>query len=104
MEECIFCNIANKQAQAEIVYEDERFFVFPDIHPKAPVHLLIVPKKHIPSLREVEEKDTELMGEMLLVAKKVGRERDMKGYKLQMNVGKEGGQEIDHIHLHFLAQ
>lgn len=103
MDDCIFCKIAQKEAPAEIVYEDEHFVVFPDIHPKAPVHLLIVPKKHIASLVEVQAGDRELMGEMLLVAQKVARAKGVKGFQLQMHVGKEGGQIIDHIHLHLLA-
>ncbi len=102
--DCIFCNIAQKAAPADIVYEDNAFVVFRDIHPKAPVHLLIVPRKHIATLQEVQESDTELMGKLLLTAQKVAREKQLKGYKLQMSVGKEGGQEVDHIHFHLLAQ
>ena len=101
---CVFCKIANKEAPAEIVYEDEEFLAFPDIRPKAPVHLLVIPKKHIATLQEVTERDIELMGTLLLTAQKVGRLKQLKGYKLQMNVGKEGGQEVDHVHLHLLAQ
>ena len=100
---CVFCKIANKEAPAEIVYEDEEFLAFPDIRPKAALHLLLIPKKHIPTLHEAEERDMELMGKLLLTAQKVGRLKQLKGYKLQMNVGKEGGQEVDHVHLHLLA-
>lgn len=102
--ECIFCKIANKEAPAEIVYEDEEFAAFPDIHPRAPVHFLIIPKRHIVSLQEVTEHDTELMGKLLLVAQRVAKDRQLKGYRLQIAVGKEGGQEIDHMHLHLLTQ
>jgi len=84
--DCIFCNIAQKAAPADIVYEDNAFVVFRDIHPKAPVHLLIVPRKHIATLQEVQESDTELMGKLLLTAQKVAREKQLKGYKLQMSV------------------
>ena len=101
--ECIFCKIASKHAEAEIIYEDEQFLVFPDIHPKAPVHLLITPKKHIATLNDVEKEDKELMGSLLLLAQKVAKDKQLKGYKLAMNVGKEGGQEIDHLHLHLMA-
>jgi histidine triad (HIT) family protein len=101
--DCIFCKIAKKEAPADIVYEDNEFIVFPDIRPKAPIHLLLVSKKHIPTLQDVSENDTELMGKFLLLAQKVAREKQLKGYKLAMNVGKEGGQEIDHLHLHLLA-
>lgn len=102
--DCIFCKIANKQVPTEIVYEDNEFVVFPDIRPKAPMHLLLVPKKHIPTLQDVPESDTELVGKLVLLAQRVARGKQLKGYKLAMNVGKEGGQEIDHLHLHFLAQ
>ncbi len=101
--DCIFCKIARKETPNLLVYEDEEFVVFPDIRPKAPVHLLLIPKKHIPTLQEVQESDTELMGKLLLTAQKVARAKQLKGYKLAMNVGEEGGQEIDHLHLHFLA-
>ena len=104
MDECIFCRIAQKTVPSDIVYEDEDFLVFPDIRPKAPIHLLIMPKKHIVSLMDVSQEDNKLVKELLLIAKKVAEEKNIKGYKLQMNVGKDGGQEIDHIHLHLLAQ
>jgi len=103
MGDCVFCEIAAKEAPAKIVYEDEQFIAFPDIHPKAPFHVLLIPKKHIPSLNEVGKEDTELMGRLLLTAQKVAQENHLKGYKLAMHVGKEGGQEVDHLHLHLLA-
>lgn len=101
---CVFCKIAKKEAPTDIVYEDEEFLVFPDIRPKAALHLLLIPKKHIPTLQEAEERDRELMGKLLLTAPKVARLKQLKGYKLQMNVGAEGGQEVEHLHLHLLAQ
>jgi len=101
--DCIFCKIARKEADADIVYEDEQFLVFPDIHPKAPTHLLVIPKEHIPTLNDVHENDKEMLGNFLLCAQKVAKERSLKGYKLEMHVGKQGGQEIDHLHLHILA-
>jgi histidine triad (HIT) family protein len=101
--DCIFCKIANKEVAAEIVYEDGEVAAFPDIHPKAPVHMLIIPKQHITSLQEVTEHDTELMGKLLVTAKKVAENKQLQGYKLQVNVGKQGGQEIDHIHVHLLG-
>ncbi|OHA64975.1 MAG: histidine triad nucleotide-binding protein [Candidatus Wildermuthbacteria bacterium RIFCSPLOWO2_01_FULL_48_29] len=103
MEDCIFCKIAAKEAPAKIVYEDEQFIVFPDINPKAPFHVLLMPKKHIKSLQEVAEGDTELMGRLIITAQKVAQGNHLKGYKLAMHVGKEGGQEVDHLHLHLLA-
>jgi histidine triad (HIT) family protein len=93
-----------KEIPANIVLEEERFLVFHDIKPKAPLHLLIIPKKHIHSIDHVEIQDKELLGELILTSQKVARMHKLKGYKLQINVGREGGQMIDHIHLHLLAE
>ena len=103
MEECLFCNIAQKKVPSDIVHEDEKFFVFKDINPKASFHVLIVPKKHIESVDHVELQDKELMGELILCAQKVAREKSLEGYKLAVNVGRKGGQLIDHLHLHLLS-
>ncbi len=90
---------------SEIIYENHRFICIKDIHPKADIHLLILPKKHIPSVNHLESKDKELIGEMFLVAKKVAKKQKIadKGYKLIFNVGRGGGQLIDHLHLHLLS-
>lgn len=104
MEGCLFCKIARKEVPSKIVLEDEKFLVFHDIQPKAPLHLLIIPKKHIQSIDHIAIEDKELMGELILTSQKVARQHDLKGYKLQINVGREGGQVIDHIHLHLLAE
>lgn len=101
--ECIFCKITNKKIPADIVYEDKKLIVFKDIHPLANVHLLIVPKKHIPSVDHLEIKDKTLMGELILAAKKIAKKENLKGYKLAINVGRAGGQIIDHLHFHLLA-
>lgn len=103
MKDCLFCKITNKKAPAEIVYEDEKSCAFKDINPKAPTHLLIVPKKHIESIDHLKAKDKELMGELILVAKKIAKEKKLEGYKLQINVGRPAGQIIDHLHLHLLS-
>ena len=101
---CIFCKIANKEIPANVVYEDDKFIAFKDINPKAPIHLLIVPKKHIQSLNHLELKDKEFIGELILVAQKIAREQKVSnGYKLIFNVGRGGGQVISHLHLHLLA-
>lgn len=104
MEDCIFCKIVRKEIPADIVLDEENFLVFHDIEPKAPLHLLIIPKKHIPSVDHVELEDKELMGELILTSQKVARLYNLKGYRLQINVGREGGQMVDHIHLHLLAE
>lgn len=103
--DCLFCKIINKEVSSEIVYEDDKFISFKDINPKAPIHFLIVPKKHIPSIDHLEIEDKELIGGLFLTAKKIAREQgaSKKGYKLVFNVGKGGGQLIDHIHLHLLS-
>lgn len=102
---CLFCQIINKEVPADIIYEDEKFVVFKDIKPKAPIHLLIVPKKHILSVQHLELEDKELIGKLFLLAKKIAQERGIaeKGYKLVFNVGKGGGQIIEHLHLHLIA-
>jgi len=101
--DCLFCKIIKKEIPSEIVYEDKKVLAFKDIHPKAPVHLLIVPKKHIPSVDHLELRDKGLMGELILTAKKIARKLKLKGYRLQINVGRDGGQIIDHLHLHLLS-
>jgi len=103
--DCIFCKIINKEIPAEIVFEDEKIVVFKDIKPKSPVHLLIVPRKHIASVEELEERDKELVGYLFLTAKKMAKEAEINesGYKLSVNVGEGGGQEVFHLHLHLLG-
>jgi len=103
MKNCLFCKIINKEVPSDIIYEDDKITAFKDIHPKAPVHLLIVPKKHIPSVDHLEMEDKTLMGELILTAQKIAREKKLKGYRLQINVGRPAGQLIDHLHLHLLA-
>ena len=103
MNDCLFCNIVSGKREARIAYKDENFVAFHDINPKASLHLLIIPKKHIESIDHVELKDKELMGEMIMVVQKIAKEQHLKGYKLLINVGREGGQVIDHLHLHLMA-
>ena len=100
---CVFCKIVQKEIPAKIDYEDEEFLVFHDLHPKAPLHLLVVPKKRIVSVQDLQDEDTELAGKLLLTVKKVAAQHNLKGYKLYINVGKEGGQEVDHLHIHLLS-
>ncbi len=106
MENCIFCKIINKELSAEIVFENESLAVFKDINPKAPIHLLIVTKKHIPSLNDIEEGDLTVLGELFFVAKKIAEEKGLKekGYKLVVNIGEGGGQEVFHLHMHLLGK
>ena len=103
--ECIFCKIVNKETPSGIVYENDKIVAFEDIYPLAPVHLLIVPKKHVPSVDHLAVQDKDLMGELILAAQKIAREEGISktGYKLVFNVGRGGGQIIDHLHLHLLG-
>lgn len=105
MDECVFCNIVNKTLDSEILYDDLNLIVIRDILPKAPVHLLVIPKKHIVSVAHAEETDSAMIGQMVLAAKKMGEKFGVgeTGYKLVFNVGRDGGQVIPHLHLHLLG-
>lgn len=105
MECCIFCSISVGTIPSTRLYEDDRVFVIEDLYPKAPIHLLVIPKKHITSIADLEEEDETLVGHMHRVAAKVAKEHyNLPGYKVLFNVNKEGGQEIMHIHLHLLGK
>jgi len=101
-EDCIFCKIINGDFGTEFVYESKNTVVFKDINPKAPVHLLVCPKAHIPSLNELD--DTALMSELLQTVKAVAKKNGLKSYKTQINTGKEAGQEVFHLHIHVLGK
>ncbi len=102
---CVFCKILKKEILAEIIYEDDNLLAFKDIHPLAPIHILIIPKKHIESVNELTDKDIFLAGRMIIVAKKLAQKMKIKkrGYKLLIRVGADGGQEVPHLHLHILG-
>ncbi|HOK00395.1 MAG TPA: histidine triad nucleotide-binding protein [Candidatus Pacearchaeota archaeon] len=101
--DCLFCKIINKEVSSDIIYEDDKFLAFKDINPKAPIHFLIIPKKHITSINHLQEEDKMLIGELIFLAKKIAEEKNLDGYQLHINVGRNGGQIIDHLHLHLLA-
>ena len=101
MTNCIFCKIAKKEVPSKIVYEDKKVIVFKDINPKARVHFLIVPKQHIGSIKS--KGSEKIVKDLIITAKKIAKTKKISGYKLVFNVGKEGGQLINHLHLHFLA-
>lgn len=105
MEDCIFCKIIKREIPADIVYEDEEIIAFKDIQPAAPVHILIIPKKHIPSLVQLEKEDEQLVGKIYTVINKVADLVGVKekGYRVIVNCGKDGGQEVQHLHFHLLA-
>ena len=103
--DCPFCRIVAGKSPAEIEYEDEAVLAFKDIYPKAPVHILIVPKRHIASIMAMEEADAELLGRCLLVARRLGEAKGFaeRGYRVSVNCGPDGGQVVYHVHFHFMA-
>ncbi len=105
MEDCIFCKIIRKEIPSEIVYEDDEIMAFKDIHPAAPIHILVIPKKHIQSLAQLEEKDELLIGKIYTVINKVAEAQGVKekGFRVIVNCGEDGGQEVPHLHFHLLA-
>ncbi len=104
MDNCIFCKIAAKEISSTSVYEDDFLFAFRDLNPQAPEHILIIPKKHIARIENLTIDDTELMGRLLVAAKKIADDLGLKnGYRLVFNNGPDGGQEVEHIHLHLMG-
>ena len=106
--DCLFCKIVAGRIPSKKVYEDEALFAFHDIHPHAPVHFMVVPKAHIPSLAQATEDDAALLGRILLLAPKLALEQGCKpypegGFRVVINTGDEGGQEIHHLHVHVLG-
>lgn len=102
---CVFCQVAAHEKPAAIVYEDEDCLVLKDIHPKAPVHLLVIPRKHISSLNEDLEGDEKLMGHLLTVVGRMAKEQgiDSTGYRTVINTNAEAGQTVFHLHIHILG-
>ena len=102
---CIFCEIVARRRPAEVEYEDDEVLAFRDIYPKAPIHLLIIPKRHIESVMTLDPQDAPLVGRLVLTAKRIGEEKGLaeRGYRLAIHCGPDGGQLVYHIHLHFTA-
>ncbi len=100
-ENCIFCKIANGEIPSQFVYESDNVVVFNDINPQAPVHMLVVPKVHVESLNELEDKN--LMAELFKAVKKSTKKLNIKDYRTVINTGKEAGQEVFHLHIHVMA-
>ncbi len=105
MEDNVFLKIIRREIPTEFLYEDDEVLAFYDIHPIAPVHVLIIPKKPIESIATMEAADVSVVGKMFLVARDIARDLKIseKGYKLLVRVGKDGGQEVPHLHLHLLG-
>ncbi len=105
MKDCLFCKIIKKEIPSEIVYQDETLTVFKDINPAAPIHLLIIPNKHIVSVQEMEPEDEEILGKLFSAAKKAAEVYGISnsGYRLIINNGPDAHQEIPHLHMHLLG-
>ncbi len=103
--DCLFCNISQGQTATEFLFENDTLVVFKDIHPHAPVHLLIVPKKHIRSINDLTDDDRPILAEMIMAARDMAAKAGVSqsGYKLLFNVEKGGGQVIFHLHLHLIG-
>jgi histidine triad (HIT) family protein len=103
--DCIFCRIAKGEVKSNILYQDDKAVAFPDINPKAPVHILVIPRKHIALVSDLTEDDEELMGHLFTVANKLAKERGIAndGYRLVVNCGPHAGQVVNHLHLHILG-
>jgi histidine triad (HIT) family protein len=103
--DCIFCRIVKGEIPAKTVYEDEDFIAFHDIDPRAPTHVLVIPRRHIPSAGALEAGDAGLAGRLVLAGARVAEETGVArgGYRLVLNTGEDGGQSVDHIHMHVLG-
>ncbi len=105
MSDCIFCRIVNQEIPSKIVYEDDEILAFEDVNPLAPIHILLIPKKHIATMDDVTEEDSAVLGRILLKAKEIAAEKGLNenGYRIVNNCKAHGGQEVFHIHFHLLG-
>ena len=105
MDNCLFCKIINGEITATKIYENEHIIAFNDIDPKAPIHILVIPKKHIRSINELNSSDINLAGEIILAAKKIAKDKgiDSKGVRVVFNTNDDGGQTVYHIHMHIMG-
>jgi len=103
--DCLFCKIVKGEIPAKVIYEDEKVLVFEDINPQAPVHTLVIPKKHISTLLEITGEDNELIGYLFQVANNIAKDKGIaeKGFRLVINCNREAGQTVFHVHLHLLG-
>jgi histidine triad (HIT) family protein len=107
MQKCVFCDIVAGKIPATILYQDDKALAFRDIHPQAPTHVLVIPKEHVLSIADLSSKHKELTAHLILVAHEVAKREGLatleKGYRLVINYGREGGQEVPHVHLHLIG-
>lgn len=104
-ENCLFCKIIRKEIPADVVFEDDQVMAITDVNPQAPIHILVLPKRHIATLNDLSDEDQMLCGYLPLTARRIAREKgiDESGYRVVMNCNSEGGQTVYHIHLHLLG-
>lgn len=104
-EDCLFCKIISKTIPAEIVFENQELIAIKDVHPQAPVHLLVIPKTHKSSVLDLEDSDQDIMGAIILKVKKLAQEKgiDSSGFRMVLNCGEDGGQTVSHIHFHLMG-
>jgi histidine triad (HIT) family protein len=100
---CLFCKIVTGELPADRIYEDDEVLAFKDIHPQAPFHCLVIPKSHVATLNDFLPQQSALLGNLLLIAKRIAAEHGLPGYRVAMNVNREGGQIVFHAHLHVLG-
>lgn len=103
MSDCVFCKIVSKEIPSSLEHEDDLCMAFPDINPRAKKHLLIIPKKHIPTMKDVSPEDEGVLGRMLAVASDLAKKHGMNDYRLLISTGKGAGQEVFHVHLHLMS-
>ena len=102
--DCIFCKIVQNEISSKKIYEDEEIIAFNDLDPQAPVHVLIIPKVHIKSADEINNKNKDVIGKIFMVASKIAKEKGLNdGYRIVNNCGEDGGQSVQHLHFHLLA-
>lgn len=104
MEECIFCKIIKGEIPSSKLYEDEEILAFKDINPLAPVHILVIPKKHIETADDISEEDEATIGKIFTIIKKLAKENNLKnGYRIINNCGEDAGQQVKHLHFHLIG-
>lgn len=102
--DCLFCKIANKEIPSQVVYEDDQVFAFKDINPQAPAHVLVIPKKHIPALTDIQRTDYQLMADVFTAVNRIAKDLNLKdGFRVVTNCGSDGGQVVQHVHFHVLG-
>ncbi|MBT4917467.1 HIT domain-containing protein [Candidatus Peregrinibacteria bacterium] len=104
MDDCVFCKVIGGEFGTEFIYEDDVCVVFKDISPKDKTHLLIVPKSHISSIADMADADADTVSHLFMCARDVAKSLKLSGYRLQVNVGKDGGQEVFHLHVHLMSK